>query len=77
MQWLREVGGKSLNHRMMDEGPQWLKHMLQSLEGLEYGTIQIVVHDSQVTQIERVERRRFSLEQTRKRDKVQRSNGQL
>jgi hypothetical protein len=66
-----------LNHRMMDEGPQWLKHMLQSLEGLEYGTIQIVVHDSQVTQIERVERRRFSLEQTRKRDKVQRSNGQL
>jgi hypothetical protein len=61
----------------MDEGPQWLKHMLQSLEGLEYGTIQIVVHDSQVTQIERVERRRFSLEQTRKRDKVQRSNGQL
>ncbi|CAM3865200.1 YezD family protein [Alicyclobacillus pomorum] len=66
-----------MNHRMMDEGPQWLKHMLQSLEGLEYGTIQIVVHDSQVTQIERVERRRFSLEQTRKRDKVQRSNGQL
>ncbi len=31
------------------------------LENIEYGTIQITVHDSQVTQIEKGEKYRFSL----------------
>jgi len=41
---------------------QWVGRILRSLEGLEYGSVQIVVHDSQITQIERVERHRFPLE---------------
>nr|WP_148302564.1 YezD family protein [Caldalkalibacillus mannanilyticus] len=36
-----------------------VEHILQSLEGLEYGSIQITVHDSQITQIERIEKLRF------------------
>ncbi|MCM3601175.1 YezD family protein [Robertmurraya korlensis] len=31
------------------------------LESLEYGTVQISVHDSQVTQIEKVEKHRLPL----------------
>ena len=36
--------------------------ILRALEGLEYGTVQIVVHDSQVIQIDRTEKHRFPLE---------------
>lgn len=32
------------------------------LEGLDYGTIQITVHDSQITQIDRLEKYRFPLQ---------------
>jgi hypothetical protein len=31
------------------------------LESLEYGTVQISVHDSQVTQIDKIEKHRFPL----------------
>lgn len=36
--------------------------ILRALEGLEFGSVQIVVHDSQVTQIDRTEKHRFPLE---------------
>lgn len=32
------------------------------LEGLEFGTVQITVHDSQITQIDRLEKHRFPLQ---------------
>ncbi|WP_141770524.1 YezD family protein [Bacillus sp. MUM 116] len=32
------------------------------LEGLEFGSIQITVHDSQITQIDRLEKYRFQLQ---------------
>lgn len=32
------------------------------LEGLDFGTIQITVHDSQITQIDRLEKYRFPLQ---------------
>ncbi|WP_420489580.1 YezD family protein [Neobacillus niacini] len=32
------------------------------LEGLEYGTVQITVHDSQITQIDRLEKHRLPLQ---------------
>jgi hypothetical protein len=41
---------------------QWIERIVRSLEGLEYGSVQIIVHDSQITQIERVEKQRFPLE---------------
>lgn len=41
---------------------QWIQRIIRSLEGLEYGSVQITVHDSRITQIERNEKQRFSLE---------------
>lgn len=41
---------------------QWIQRIVRSLEGLEYGSVQIIVHDSKITQIERLEKKRFPLE---------------
>lgn len=37
----------------------WLGRIANSLNGLEYGTVQIIVHDGRIVQIERTERSRF------------------
>ncbi|MFK7693679.1 YezD family protein [Paenibacillus sp. HJGM_3] len=37
----------------------WTARIIQSVNGLEYGTVQIVVHDGRIVQIERTERKRF------------------
>ena len=39
--------------------PEWLQLVRSKVENLRYGVVQIVVHDSQVTQIERTEKTRF------------------
>jgi hypothetical protein len=39
--------------------------ILRSLEGIRYGSVEIIVHDSRVVQIERKERLRFDTSQTR------------
>lgn len=49
----------SLNTRI---DSQVLEKIIYALEGLEFGTIQITVHDSQVTQIEKNEKHRFQLQ---------------
>jgi hypothetical protein len=38
------------------------KEVMEKLDGLEFGTVQITVHDSQITQIDRVEKYRFPLQ---------------
>ncbi|WP_400163564.1 YezD family protein [Brevibacillus sp. TJ4] len=38
-----------------------IDRIIRALEGLEYGSVQIVVHDSAITQIERTEKQRFAL----------------
>jgi len=38
---------------------QVIEKIVNLLEGLEFGTVQIVVHDSQITQIDRLEKYRF------------------
>lgn len=38
------------------------------LESMEYGTVQITVHDSQVTQIEKGEKYRFALKKNEEKD---------
>jgi len=48
-----------------DERPVWLETVRRQVGSLHYGVVQIVVHDSQVTQIEKTERIR--LEQSRAR----------
>jgi hypothetical protein len=40
-------------------GPDWLELVRQQVGSLRYGTVEIVVHDSLVTQIEKRERVRL------------------
>ena len=42
-----------------DEKLDWLEVVRQQVSSLRYGVVQIVVHDSQVTQIEKTERVRL------------------
>ena len=42
-----------------DEKANWLEVVKQQVGSLSYGVVQIVVHDSQVTQIEKTERVRL------------------
>ncbi|SEB56504.1 YezD family protein [Paenibacillus sp. GP183] len=37
----------------------WVDRIKQILNGLEYGMVQIVVHDGKIAQIDRTERKRF------------------
>lgn len=37
----------------------WLERIRQSLNGLEFGNVQIIVHGGRIVQIERTERKRF------------------
>jgi hypothetical protein len=45
---------------MRNDNPQWLSLVREKVETLRYGVVQIVVHDSKITQIERTERTRLS-----------------
>ncbi|MDI4644329.1 MULTISPECIES: YezD family protein [Cohnella] len=37
----------------------WIQRITEAVEGLQYGNVQIIVHDGRIVQIERTERRRF------------------
>lgn len=52
------------NHQSLLGQEESIGRILRALEGLEYGTVQIVIHDSKITQIERTEKHRFPLEKT-------------
>ncbi len=41
--------------------PELTQQLTQALQGLTYGSIQLIVHDSQVVRIERIERVRLSV----------------
>ncbi|WP_077620705.1 YezD family protein [Bacillus sinesaloumensis] len=41
-----------------------VKHILSSLEDLEFGSIVITVHNGEITQIDATEKRRFALKKT-------------
>ena len=42
-----------------DEKRDWLEIVRQQVGSLRYGVVQIIIHDSQVTQIEKTERMRL------------------
>jgi len=42
-----------------DEKPGWLEIVRRQVTSLRYGVVQVVVHDSQVTQIDKTERVRL------------------
>lgn len=37
----------------------WVDRIKQMLNGLEYGSVQIVVHDGKIAQIDKTERKRY------------------
>jgi hypothetical protein len=42
-----------------EDRPAWLEIVRRQVQSLRFGVVQIVVHDSQVTQIEKTERVRI------------------
>ncbi|MFE5317474.1 YezD family protein [Paenibacillus sp. NPDC056579] len=54
----------------------WSKRIVNSVNGLEYGTVQIVVHDGRIVQIERTERKRFESEAALREQNVVESKSQ-
>ncbi len=47
--------------------PQLLKEIVSAIHKIHYGSIEIVIHDSKVVQIERKEKIRFEAESSRRR----------
>jgi hypothetical protein len=45
------------------ESPEWLALVREKVQTLRFGVVQIVVHDSKVTQIERTEKTRLDARQ--------------
>lgn len=41
--------------------PDWIELVRQKVESLEFGVVQLIVHDGRVTQIERTEKTRLPL----------------
>jgi len=39
--------------------PVWMERIIDSLNGIQFGSVQIVIHDGKIVQIERTEKRRF------------------
>ncbi|MBP1154860.1 MULTISPECIES: YezD family protein [unclassified Paenibacillus] len=46
----------------LDKDDLWTHRIIQSINGLEYGMVQIIIHDGKIVQIERTERKRFESE---------------
>lgn len=43
----------------VEDDELWSSRIAKSLNGLEYGSVQIIVHEGRIVQIERTERKRF------------------
>lgn len=39
--------------------PAWIELIVDSLSGIRYGSVQFVIHDGRIVQIDRTEKRRF------------------
>ena len=50
---------KSHQPRIETDLPDWLTLVRQQVDSLKFGTVQITVHDSHVTQVERLEKVRL------------------
>jgi len=50
--------------RQANDRPEWLEIVRRQVGSLRYGVVQIVVHDAQVTQIEKTERVRLGKTRT-------------
>ena len=48
-----------MSHDTQQSSADWLELVRQHVQSLRFGVVQIVVHDSKVTQIERTEKTRL------------------
>ena len=48
-----------MSHDRKRLSAHWLEIVREKVQGLQFGVVQIVVHDSKVTQIERTEKTRL------------------
>ncbi|MBO0997160.1 YezD family protein [Bacillus sp. SD075] len=42
-----------------------IRHIISSLEELQYGSVIITIHDGEITQVDTTEKKRFPLEKSR------------
>jgi hypothetical protein len=51
--------GELMPHDKREASADWLELVREKVQSLRFGVVQIVVHDSKVTQIERTEKMRL------------------
>lgn len=55
-----KTGDRKTDQQQSENGlPGWLALVRQQVDSLKFGTVQITVHDSHVTQVERLEKVRL------------------
>src|SRR5947209_1179899 len=54
-----QTKGELMPHDKREASADWLELVRQKVQSLRFGVVQIVVHDSKVTQIERTEKTRL------------------
>jgi hypothetical protein len=55
-----KTNDRNSNHQQAETNfPDWLTLVRQQVDSLKFGTVQITVHDSHVTQVERLEKVRL------------------
>ncbi|WP_054023249.1 YezD family protein [Bacillus sp. FJAT-28004] len=48
--------------RTVEVADEWLKRIQDQLAGVQYGIVQITIHNGQIVQIDRTERSRYEVE---------------
>lgn len=56
---------------------EWLERIASQVEGLEYGSVLITVHDGRVVQIDRTERKRYDAAASKQQGQLQNSGDKL
>ena len=67
------MSSTNLNNSTETAADVWLAAVKEEVAGLRFGTVQVVVHEGEVVQIERVSRRRIGPDQSSKRNLSPRS----
>ena len=44
----------------MDDAPDWMRVLRRAVQGLRYGSVEVLVHDGRVVQVETREKVRFA-----------------
>ncbi|CAM4412879.1 hypothetical protein FHS16_001025 [Paenibacillus endophyticus] len=59
--------------RTVEVADEWLQRIKEQLVGVQYGVVQITIHNGQIVQIDRTERSRFDTEKSPSSVKRQKS----